>query len=161
MLYFQMNGQINADMEQRFIEFVNQHQDSDIMVILNTSGGGYFQAESISHIINEHKSVTIFIQAAYSAGFMLLYKTTCKVIISKTCRGMWHFGTWAISMNDKSKPAYHEDECILSCMPFHAKETKAIANKCMTKEEYKKFLKDDDIYFNTKRMRQIFSDRIK
>lgn len=160
MMYFQMNGEINAEMEHKLIDFANQVQDQPVIIILNTQGGGYFQAESIANIINGLKDVTIHVQAAYSAGFMILHKTKCKIKLSNTCRGMWHYGTWNVSINDKAKPAYYEDECILDCMPFHAKESRGIAKKHMNEKEFKKFLKDQNIYFTTKRMREIFADRL-
>lgn len=159
-MYFQMNGEINAMLEQRFIDFYNQNQDMPIKIILNTAGGGYYYAESMANMINELTDVKILVQAAYSAGFMLLYNTKCKLEISRTCRGMWHFGRWQIEMNDKGKPYFGEDVCVISNMPSHSKETKKIAKGTMNENEYRRFIKDDYIYFTTKRMREIFADRL-
>lgn len=159
-MYFQMSGLINMEMEEKFISFYNLNHDNQTTIILNTGGGGYFHAESLVKMINEMKDVTIFVQAASSAGFFLLYYTKCKLIISKTARAMWHFGRWEISMNDKGKAYYREDECVLSHFPFHSRESKRIARTTMNKKEYTQFLKDDDVYFNTKRMREIFAGRL-
>lgn len=159
MKYFQMNGLIDKEMAEQFGSFYNEHQDSAVTIVMNTGGGGYFQAELIANMINELKDVTIFVQAAYSAGFFILFHVKCKIILSKTARGMWHYGNWSISMSDKGKPYYHEDECILSNMPFHSRESRSIAKKTMNAKEYAKFLKDHDVYFNTVRMKEIFGSK--
>ncbi len=157
MKYFQMHGSIDHEMVDRFIPFYNQFKEDDVTIVLNTGGGGYFHAELLVKMINEMPKSTLFIQSAYSAGFMILFYAKCKIKLSKTCRGMWHYGKWAVDMNDKGKPYYNEDVCVLSNMASHSRESRRIAKKTMNVKEYTRFIKDADIYFNTARMKQIFS----
>lgn len=159
MKYFHMHGLINKEMVDSFTDFYNQFHDDVVTIVLNTSGGGYFQAELIASMINQLKSVTIFVQAAYSAGYFIVFYSKCKVVLSKTARGMWHYGSWAVEINDKGKPYYEEDVCILSNLSAHNRESKNIAKTTMNKKEYTKFLKDENVYFNTTRMRQIFNHK--
>lgn len=158
MKYFPMIGSIDQAMLERFIEFANNYEQEDWKIVLNTSGGSFFQSEMIINILNNHSNASIVVQGAYSAGFVIIMETICPKILSKTCRGMWHYGKWDLSYNDKAKPYYYEDECIIRNMPFHKKHSEKIAKKIMTPKEYKAFMEDKDVYFDTKRMKQIFPD---
>lgn len=159
MKYFQMSGLIDKDMVERFVIFYNQYHDQEVTIVLNTAGGGYFSAELIANMVNELNNVTLFVQGAYSAGFFILVHVKCKIILSKTTIGMWHYGKWVVELSDKGKPYYNEDVCILSNMPFHSRESRAIAKKVMNTKEYARFLKDEEVYFNTVRMKQIFNKK--
>lgn len=159
MKYFLMHGLIDKEMADQFTSFYNQYRDEESTIVLNTCGGGYFQAELIARMINECKNVTILVQAAYSAGFYILFYAKCKIVLSRTARGMWHYGRWAIEVNDKGKPYYHEDQCVLSNLAAHSRESRMIAKRTMNTKEYKKFMKDENVYFNTVRMKKIFNKK--
>ncbi len=158
MKYFLMNGHIDKEMLQRFVDFYNATVDEDTTIILETVGGGFRVSETIIHLINSKPNTTIIVLSALSAGMMILEGTTCKKILSKSCMGMWHYGKWEIDYNDKNKPYYHQDEATISNLPFHARDTMRVAKKIMTPKELKRFKNDYDIYFNAKRMREIFPD---
>lgn len=157
MKYFQMHGLIDKEMADQFTVFYNQYREEDVTIVLNTCGGGYFQAELITRMVNEFKNVTLLVQAAYSAGFYILFYAKCKIVLSRTARGMWHYGRWAIEMNDKGKPYYGEDVCVLTNLAAHSRESRMIAKKTMNHKEYRGFMKDENVYFNTARMKQIFN----
>lgn len=158
MRYFPMIGSIDQAMLDRFTDFYNSNVDEKICIVLNTTGGGYFQAEAIIEMINKHGDASLLIQAAYSAGMIIALSANCYKTLSTSCRGMWHYGTWELTHDDKGKPAYNETECIIKNMPFHKHQSKARAKQIMTPKEYGKFLKDRDIFFEFKRMKQIFPD---
>lgn len=158
MKYFSMIGQIDQAMLERFIDFYNNNLDSEVCIIINTSGGSFFFSETIIRMINLHGNVTLIIQGAYSAGLYIACMSDCKKLLSKSCRGMWHYGRWEISYNDKNKPYYHEDECVIDNMVFHKRYTEKLAKKIMTVKEFKLFKKDHDIYFSFTRMKQIFTE---
>lgn len=127
-----------------------------IAIQMNHGGGSFLATEAITRIVNLHKETEIIVQAAFSAGFLFLIETKCKKVLSRTCRGMWHYGKWNIEYNDKHEPYYYDDECIIRNLPFHKIHTQSVAKKVMTSTEYKNFLKDRDVYFDFKRMKEIF-----
>lgn len=151
-----MIGSIDQAMLEKLIDFYNHNEDQEICIVLNTQGGSFFYSETIIEILNRHNNTSIIIQGAYSAGMKICLDTTCKKILSKSARGMWHFGRWDINFTDQLKPYYDEDKCIIKNMPIHNKFSKAVSKKIMTATEYKEFEKGNDVYFDFKRMKQIF-----
>lgn len=159
MKYFSMIGAMDTAMLERFIDFSNNNHQESWAIVLNTSGGGFWPTETMGKIINEHdKDVQVIVQGAYSSGFLLLNSIKRKIILSKTCRGMWHYGKWDLQYNDKGKPYYYDDECIIRNLPFHKRHSESLAKKVMTTKEFKHFKDDKDVYFDFKRMKQIFPD---
>jgi ATP-dependent protease ClpP protease subunit len=151
-----MIGLLDNEMLVKFVDFVNSNTDEAWTIIINSGGGNFLATETITRIVNLHKETEIIVQAAFSAGFLFLIETKCKKTLSRTCRGMWHYGRWSIEYNDKHKPYYYDDECIIRNLPFHKKHSQSLAKKIMNTTEYKDFLKDRDVYFDFKRMKEIF-----
>jgi len=158
MKYFSMNGQINKELFERFIPFYNEHSLSDCVIVLSTAGGDSYISETLIHMINEMPKAMLLIHAVYSAGFEIAYKVKCKKLLSKTAKGMWHYARADISLNTKGKPYYKEDDCVILNLPIEKKQQETFAKKIMTPKEYKQFSKDDDVYFDFKRMKEIFPD---
>lgn len=149
-------GAMNSEMLERLIDFSNNNPSDDWVIILNTSGGGFWPTESMAKIINDHKETTIIVQGAYSSGLMLLMMVRCKIILSKGCRGMWHYGKWSVDLNDAGKPYYYDDAAIVDNLPIFKRISDKIARKIMTKSEMTRFKNKHDVYFSPKRMTEIF-----
>jgi hypothetical protein len=158
MKYFSMDGRIDKEMFEKFVVFYNENCLKECAITLRTIGGETYVSEAIVRMLNEMKNVTLIIQAAYSAGFEIAMYSKCKKVLSKTAKGMWHYGRADISVNVKNKPYYREDECTVSNLPIERKQGVRLAKKVMTGKEFKLFKKDYDIYFDFKRMKQIFPD---
>jgi len=156
MKYFSMDGRIDKDMVERFIIFYNDHCFSNCTIVMNTVGGDTYKSETIIHMINQMPKCTLLIMAAYSVGLEIAINVKCKKLLSKTAKGMWHYGRCDTSVNVKGKPYYHEDECLLRNLPIERKSAERIAKKIMTQKELKDFKEDKDIYFDYFRMREIF-----
>lgn len=158
MKYFPMTERIDKEMLQKFISFYNENFSEPCSIILNTVGGHTIESEVIIHMINKMPDVTLVIQYVYSAGLEIAMNVKCKKILSKVARGMWHLGRVEMSINLKNKPYWTEDECIVRNLPIEKKSAFALAKKIMTAKEYAAFKKDQDVYFDFKRMKQIFPD---
>lgn len=153
-----MNGRIDKEMLERFVSFFNENQDQKCTLVLNSGGGDTVISETITHMIEQMVDVTLIINSVYSAAFEIAFYATCKKILSKTSKGMWHYPRAEITFNTKKEPYYHEDVCVLSNLPIENKSAEKLAKKVMTDKEFNKFKKDHDIYFNFNRMKQIFSN---
>lgn len=159
MKYFTMASPFNDDLLEKFISFFNSYSLEPCIIILHTRGGSTYIAETFSLMVSQMADVTIVIHAAYSSGFDFAYKAKCKKILSSTARGMYHLGRIDISFGIDSKPYYDEDANHAKNFPVEMKISNGIAKKVMTKDEYQRFkIKREEIWFDFKRMKEIFPD---
>lgn len=145
-------------MLERFIVFINQHQTEACCVIIHTQGGDRYISETMVHMINKMPSVSIIIQAAYSAGFDIAFNARCPKFIGKGVKGMLHLSRVEVSINSKAKPYFFEDECCLLNLPAEHRRDDALAKKVMTPKELNAYRRGDEVYFSFRRMREIFPD---
>lgn len=156
MKYFVIDGRIGKDMLVDFVNFYNSNAGEDCTITLNTGGGDSYVMWALIHMINEMPKVRLLIQSVYSAGFEIAYATECEKLLSPTARGMCHQATSSVTLNQDTNVCYNEDKCIVRNLSIDRKIGNKVAKEVMTKSEYKRYKKDRDIYFDFKRMKQIF-----
>lgn len=154
-----MTDIMNEAMLEKFVVFFNQYQSQACTIILHTRGGQTYVTDAIVTMVNQMEDVTLIINAIYSAGFEFALRADCKKILAKTARGMWHLGRCDMSMAIDGKPFYDEDINHLKTFPIEYKLSCTLAKKIMTKDEFHKLkVKREEVWFDFKRMKQIFPD---
>lgn len=158
MKYFALTTSLDDDSLGRFIDFFNQNKTEPCTIVIHCAGGGTYQQLAMSRMISQIEDCTLFLSAAYSSAFYLAYTAKCKKILSYTSKGMWHLGRADVSLSIANKPYYHEDVVVIKNFEGEKRLSHSFAKKVMTAAEYKKYLDGQDIYFDFKRMKQIFPD---
>lgn len=158
MKYFNINNPIDFELTEKFTTFYNQFSGEDCTAVLNTRGGDNYYAEILVHMMNQMPNLTMIIQAAYSSGLYLAMATSCKKILSRHAKGMWHYGRVEMTLSTNKKPYYNEDQCHFKNLQDNYLSDDLIAQLIMTEDEYRLFKKHEEIYFTLSRMQQIFSN---
>lgn len=157
MKFFQLAGQINTDLLDSFIEFINENEDQKKTVILRSDGGYDLVAKALTYVINSNKENCFLIaNCVLSAAFSIFYKAECKKAIIMSSMGMIHRSYNKIEFNSDGKPTYKEGEVMLK----NWKENNGFEDDYpfMTKQEKNFFEKGDDVYFTFNRMKEIFPE---
>src|SRR5690348_5563751 len=101
MKYFHIDKRIDTEMLNRFLEFVNNSQESDWYIIIYSAGGMTGIASSIIDIINKHThEVSLFCVEAYSSSFDIFYRSKAIKILSFYSKGMVHQTSAETRMNE-------------------------------------------------------------
>lgn len=158
MKYFTMTGSLNDEMLHKFVAFFNEHRDEPCTIIFNSRGGFTSVAETMGLMIGQMTDVTLLIHGVYSAAFELCYKVKCKKILSKYATGMWHLGRLEGTIGIDSKFYYDEELNNERNFPLEKRLGEKMAKTVMTPVEFKKYKKREEVWFDAKRMRDIFPD---
>lgn len=158
MKYFAITDSINAELLDRFIRFFNDHQEEPCTLVIQSRGGFTYVSETIVHMINQMADCTLIIHAAYSAAFEIAFQVKCKKVISKFSRGMVHMGRLEASIGVDHKPYYDEDINHTKNFSIEKRIGDNVARKIMNAAELKKWKKREEVWFDFKRMKQIFPD---
>jgi hypothetical protein len=158
MKYFLMDGRIDKELLEKFVSFFNNHSSDECTILLHSRGGDNYISEVVVGMISKMINVTLIISSVYSSGLYIAYQSKCKKVLSATAKGMWHYGRATIDFGTNSKPYYNEDECVVRNFSIEKKADESFARKIMTKAEYILYKKNEEIYFDMTRMKQIFPD---
>lgn len=159
MKYFALTGSISSELLDKFIEFFNSNQSEPCTLIVNSRGGMTHIGEVIAEMISEMEDCTLFIHGAYSTAFEICYYSKCKKKLSRFATGMIHMGRMDINLSMSGTPYYDEDINNFKNFEIEKSYTEELANKILTKPELKKFHKNDELWFDHKRMVKIFSNQ--
>lgn len=158
MKFFNIDGSIDKELVDRFVEFYNANQSEECTISINTAGGKSYSMELLIFMINQMPKVTMIIINVYSAGFWIAIETTCKKMLSKDAKGMLHYPHTSVEINSKGDMIFLEDKCMKINMKREAKDSEKLAKRVMTEKEYKKFKENEDVYFGVKRLQEIFPE---
>lgn len=157
MKYFHLNGIINEELLDKFIQFRNENEFEEWTIVLNSGGGKSNLTQVILYEINSRPQTVLISTGIYSASFVIFYFAKCIKKITEGSIGMVHLRANDIRIQSHGKPEFSEDECIVK----NHKETRDIdyaVEAFMTKSEIRRYRKGGDIYFTFKRMKEIFPD---
>lgn len=159
MKYFAMCDIINDAILDKFIPFFNENQSVPCTIVLHSRGGQTYVTDIIIRMIGQMEDVTLTIHSVYSAALKIAIQADCKKVLSSTAKGMWHMGRADMSVAIDTKPYYDEDINHVKNFEIEAAQSIALANKIMTKKEFRRFkVKREEVWFDFKRMKQIFPD---
>lgn len=157
MKYFHLEGIINEDLLNKFIDFWNENQSEECTIIINSGGGKSSLTFFILDVINKnHDKITLVSCGCFSAAFYLFYKARCKKILTYGTTGMYHLPYIKdVNLNIHNDPVYTSDKCDIKNMKS---SDESFIKEFMKKKEIKAFNRGDDVYFTFKRLRKIFPD---
>lgn len=156
MKYFALIEGVNPETLDKFIRFYNDNHEVPCTIVINSRGGSGYIAETVVHMIGQMNDCTLIIHAAYSAAFEIAVEAKCKKILSKFSRGMMHLARLTVDMGVDGNPYYDEDTNHFKNFGVEKKLGDRLAKKIMTKEELIKFKKREEVWFDFKRMKEIF-----
>lgn len=157
MKFFQLHGQINMELLDNLIEFMNENEDHEKTIIISSDGGYELTGKAITYLINCYKESCLLIaNSVLSAAFNIFYQSDCKKAIMQSSMGMTHKCYNKIELNTDGKPAYTEGEAVLKNWKENYRRQDEYP--FMTKQEKQSFNKGDDVYFTFNRMKEIFPE---
>ena len=157
MKYYIFESHIGHNEEtQKLFEFLGN--EGDLTIGINSSGGSGSVAQLLLKALNQNKDrVTLCCLAGvYSSAFYVFAEYEGQKTLTVNTKGMWHYGTWDISIDDRNQPACHEGVAIKKDLKFSKEFMEKIARKYMNEKELKKFKKGEDVFFGYERMRELF-----
>ena len=157
MKYFNIDGQIDTELVDRFALFLNENSAENICIFLDSPGGWFCSARIMCTIINADKSRFSLIAShtVMSAAFWLFYEAKCKREILSGTVGMYHIARRDFKMKATGSMAEDFDE-------FYLKEFKACElqrcdefSKALGMLPYEQFALRGgfDVFFSEKSMR--------
>jgi len=159
MKYFHIDSKIDKELLNKFLDFCNSNGEDEWTIIIYTVGGWVCMGKTILRIINLRKDkVTLILHEAYSSGFYIFYEAKCKKVMCSNGKGMIHIASAEMSVDADCNPRYSEDACIIKNWKQSKKEDDNWAKSFLTNKEFKKYKKGVEVYFTSKRMKQIFPD---
>ena len=158
MKYFHLNGIIDEDLLDKFIEFANENESEDWTIILNSGGGKQNLSQVILYEINRRKEKVVLISTGiYSSSFVIFYFAKCQKKMTAGSIGMIHLRSSEIRMQSNGKPEYAEGICVMSNWKV-SDEIDSFVEAFLIKAELKEYRRGNDVYFNFKRMKEIFPE---
>jgi hypothetical protein len=158
MKYFHLNGIIDEELFDKFIQFINENESERWTIVLNSGGGKQNLSQVILDVINIRKEyVTLISTGIYSSSFVIFYFAKCQKKMTIGSIGMIHLRSNDIRMQSHGKPEYTEGICVMSNWKV-SREVDSFVEAFLTKSELKEYRRGNDVYFNFKRMKEIFPD---
>ena len=158
MTAYIFDGKINKETVQQLFDFLNANQTENIMMSICCTGGEYALAKMMIQVLNEQPERIILVSDCmlYSSGFDVFYHFKGKKILTVGVLGMTHNPSGNLTISANGEPYYEEDKA-------HKRSLKSIVeweskwlSDILTKKECKDYALNKPIYFDFKRMTQIF-----
>lgn len=154
-----LKGTINEEMVSDLVNFINEAQGTNKKIYLQSQGGFIYCAEQMLDIINENAEEIEFVGHATleSSAFELFFKAKCKKRILNSTRGMLHFATADVTLNQNGKPL--SQTYVKHLKEEVAKRNDEIIKKLkLTAKEISKYNKGEDVEFSYKRMLELINN---
>lgn len=151
MKRFVINGSIDNELIEKFVQYVNSTPTEEKIIIYLTSNGGSASGAYIMlDIINKEPSKFEIhaIEKIYSAAFELFFMAECDRVIACATVGMCHMASAEMRMNTKGKPDYTCDEETLKAGKFRNAELRQLLNDIGAEKYIPKIINNSkDVYF--------------
>lgn len=156
--FLYLNGEMNDDMTNSFLNFYNSlgSEIDEVVIYLNSEGGLYCSMQIMLDIINHSKvKITLIaVEHIMSCAFLLFYLARCNKILMNNCYGCVHTISSSFELRDKK---FEGDIVRLNEINDINKKIEHDFKSFLTNEELKKFKDGEDIYLSSKRMKEIFN----
>lgn len=153
---------INTVTLESFITFSNENWDNEWNIYVDSVGGNLDIGEQILYILNLKKeSCSLNISYVGSKAFHLMYDFKGEINILRGAMGMFHLPRgehtlYTTGDNVRSK-IYHS--AVDRSNVIINSHSHTIAKAIMTPNEYKEYLKGEDIWFSDKQLIKIIKNR--
>lgn len=153
--YF-LNGEINPESTEKFLNFLNDNED--IRIYLTSGGGQTYSSEVILDVINKRKDLELFaIGKICSNAFYIFFSAKCKRYILDGTHGMFHFGRCDYSLLENGKLYYDSEKFDFDQLKKQKSKTLKWCREIgMTGKEIRD-LDKDDVFFTNERLNELLS----
>lgn len=158
MTYFIFDKPFNEEHSRTFLDFL--HVPGDITIGINSGGGNVATSRLCIDALNANKDrvTLVCLAGVYSAAFELFYRFEGKRKLTVGCKGMYHLSYEEICIASNSKPISGEGDCMQRIRAYTYERETRFAKTFMTKPELKGLSRNEDVFFDFDRMKQIFSN---
>lgn len=163
MIHHHIVGEFTDEYLTHFIDIINSisaDENPVIHVYIDSNGGSTGFKDIIVSILNKFEHV-IYFDTAESAAFDMVVELKGKIVFLPCAYGMYHLGSSGISVRDglmkNSLSKLQED---LSLYEYD-RTKRTMSELKFTDDERKAIMNKEDLYFNRKRLIEMFADRIK
>lgn len=156
---FNWDGQINREMLDKFLEFLNSISDEDnVELFLRSTGGDVPTAGLIRGIINSERFTIIAYDTIQSSAFWLFFTSHCKKKMVPGCEGMYHQVSYDITVLSNGKAPGQVIDTYKGMKDFYDKETAEFMEQSgFTQEEKDRVNSGNDLIFSPARMVELLS----
>jgi ATP-dependent protease ClpP protease subunit len=155
-----LTGPVDDSMVNVLINGLNNKEDSIHYIYLKTEGGDVTCQDAIIHLLSENSERCVLIGYGYlySAGFNIFYKSECPKALLPDTLGMAHFAASFLRITETGKPNMSDPDA------FYLKNLKITKSTTMkffkslafTEQELTEVSNGNEVWFNTKRMNELF-----
>jgi len=153
-----LSGEVGYEMLNALIKAYNDIKEEELHIYFSSPEGGLTDvAEAIIDFINSRNKISLtFYGEVFSAGMVILLKTTCPKKILPDTRGMFHFSWQELTISEGGKPNGAYD--IFSMKEMKESKIRTIEylkNTKMTEKDLKGIKNGKDIFFSYSRMQEL------
>ena len=157
--YYIFEQRIDLESVRAFADWLGNRPEGNVLFGLSSGGGVVSATVYLLRILNENKDrITLqILGGVYSSAFLLAYKFQGPVSLAYgESKGMFHYGLQSLNTDERAQVVYKEDRVCLENLKLTRKNSEEFAGTFMTPVELRKFKKGEDVFFNYKRMTEIF-----
>ena len=157
--YYIFENAVNLDNVRLFADWLENRPDGKILFSITSAGGVVTAGRLLLKILNENKDrITLHILGGvYSIAFIVVYEYEGTISLTlNESKGMIHYGYQSLNTDERGVVVYKEDRICLENLKLQRKQSDLQVEEFMTLVELRKFKKGEDVYFNFKRMSEIF-----
>lgn len=153
MKYHFFEGEIDQENTNKLIDFINQNQEDEMTIYINSGGGSNFFTYAIINLLNQHKEkIKIIVSGCiYSNAFYIFFNFKGKRELLDEATGMFHYSGRDYRLTENGKIEYKSD--VFNLNEFKKKEKitdKFCADLGFNDKEMRKLRANNDVYFSKK-----------
>lgn len=154
-IYHHLNGEINHESADKIAEWLSKPAEG-YELSLYSHGGDCLIVPAIAHWLSCSGAVLHLTGYCYSAAFYLALSMQ-NVVLHTGCIGMFHYPKTTYEYDARHRPTEKADHDANRAMMQELKVYfNDLATGFMTMPELKRFRAGEDVYFTTRRMKEIF-----
>ena len=157
--------EFNYEVLSHFIQFSNDYWEFPWTIIIDCEGGSALISENILNLLSTHAEnfqTKVICNRAFVTAFMLLRALhslkTVELSFSYGCIGMVKLSEANVTLNTKLETNYNHDSATIRALQEVRKREIYEIERFLDAKEKKSFLKGLEIWFDYKRMIEIFND---
>ena len=157
---YNLHGNIDQEMLDKFVEFLNDTPEEHVTVYLASGGGSAPIAAVLCEILSDPRFTLCAYDQISSSAFWLFFKAGCKKRLIHGCEGMMHQMTFTVDLNEKGKPTGQIENTHQDVIDFYAKHSESFMLELNpTSKEKNMFREGFDVMFSPDRMCEILSNQ--
>jgi ATP-dependent protease ClpP protease subunit len=157
--HYIFDQRIDIENVRAFAEWIGHRPEGNILFGLSSGGGILSAGTYLLRILNDNQErITLqILGGAYSTAFLVAYNYQGPVsLVFNESKGMFHYGLQSLNIDERGQVVYKEDRVCLENLKLQRQHSERFVEKFMTPVEQRKFKKGEDVFFNYKRMSEIF-----